>query len=75
LTIIHLTLNYKRIAILKSNGYMPRVWSKQVANIVVEHYGNVSFQDGVANIVFYSSKKHDVWNNHKSCRLEYVYAS
>jgi len=54
---------------------MPRVWSKQVANIVVEHYGNVSFQDGVANIVFYSSKKHDVWNNHKSCRLEYVYAS
>jgi hypothetical protein len=62
------------MTILRSNGYVPGVWNRQVANIVVEHYGDVSFRDGVANIISYSTKKHDVWNNHRSCRLEHVYA-
>jgi hypothetical protein len=57
MTIIHLTLSYTRATILRSNGYLLGIWNRQVANIVVEHYGNVSFRDGVADIVFCNSKK------------------
>lgn len=56
-TTIHLTLSYTRATIFRSNGYVLGVWNRQVANIVVEHYGNVSFRDGVTDIVFYNSKK------------------
>jgi hypothetical protein len=50
-------LSYTRTIILRSNGYVVGVWNRQVANIVVEDYGNVSFWDGAADIIFYSSKK------------------
>jgi hypothetical protein len=57
MTTIHLTLSYTRTKILRNNGYVLGVWNRQVANLMVEHYGNVTFWDGVVDIVFYSSTK------------------
>lgn len=51
MTRTHLILSGARIIALKCYGSMPRVWNKQMADIIVEQYNNASFHDGVIDIV------------------------
>jgi hypothetical protein len=40
-----------RTTTLRCNGSMLGMWNKQVANITSQQYNNVSFHDGVGDIV------------------------
>jgi hypothetical protein len=40
-----------RTTTLRCNGSMPRMWNRQVANITSQQYSNVSFHDGIGDIV------------------------
>jgi hypothetical protein len=45
------TLNGAKTTTFKCNGSLPRMWNKQVADIVTQQSSNVSFHDGVVDIV------------------------
>jgi hypothetical protein len=47
----HFALNSARIVTCKGTWSMFWMKNKQMSNIVVEHYGSVSFHDEMANII------------------------
>ncbi len=46
-----LALNGAKTTTFKCNGSLPRMWNKQVADIVIRQSSSVSFHDGVVDIV------------------------